>query len=560
MRARLGDPQVYFVANGSARIEVRAQGHGPIIMVLPSLGRGVEDYDEIAAGLVAEGFRVVRPQPRGIGASTGPLDNASLETLAGDVAAVIEAQNVGPVIVAGHAHGNYVARMLATIRPDTVRGVAILAGSPGWSPTGEDPIDPNVRQSISKAGDASLPEEERIEHLMRAFFAPGNDPRVWLKGWHSETKKLQQLAESRSSTAKFFATGNVPILDLQAECDTIARKNFRHILRQELGDRVTVVEVANAGHALVPEQPDAVVRHLAAWARGLDGRSTCDWIDVGEAVLRYDLSGLGGTPVVLVHDIGGTMECFDFLAPLLANNHRVLRFDQRNCGLSETVFGSLEIGTLSADILGLLDSHGIKQKVIVAGYGVGAAVAAHFAAHYPDRTAALVAMSPTVRLAPERCPAAKQCADGFETQGIRPSLPSWIDVSYPPYMRANSPHFADMRRRWLAANPYGMAAQTRMLAKLDLSDDLARITCPALVLADRADDDSPSESAQSVAEAIAGSRFKALDTAYFQSLYAPEAIFVEIEDFLAACGVNRAVQQDGTRVHCKREQQQVEEE
>ena len=57
--------------DNNVQIEVLSQGSGPTIVLLPSLGRSGEDYNEVAAKLAANGFRVVRPQPRGIGRSKG---------------------------------------------------------------------------------------------------------------------------------------------------------------------------------------------------------------------------------------------------------------------------------------------------------------------------------------------------------------------------------------------------------------------------------------------------------------------------------------------------------
>ena len=53
-------------------IDLIAEGSGPLIVLLPSRGRGSEDFDEVAAGIAGAGFRVLRPQPRGSGRSTGP--------------------------------------------------------------------------------------------------------------------------------------------------------------------------------------------------------------------------------------------------------------------------------------------------------------------------------------------------------------------------------------------------------------------------------------------------------------------------------------------------------
>jgi len=115
------------VAARDARIETIAEGRGPCVVILPSRGRGADDYDEVARRAAAAGYRVLRPQPRGIGGSTGPMKGLTLHDLARDVAAVIEHERAGPAVVVGHAFGNWVARMTAVDHPELVRGVAILA-------------------------------------------------------------------------------------------------------------------------------------------------------------------------------------------------------------------------------------------------------------------------------------------------------------------------------------------------------------------------------------------------------------------------------------------------
>src|SRR5258706_13958680 len=109
------------VTRGDARLEVLAQGEDQTIVLLPSLGRGATDFDPIAERLADAGFRVLRPQPRGIGQSTGPWRDVKLEDLAADVAAGGGHDNKGPGFVVGHALGNRVAGLLATARPELAR-------------------------------------------------------------------------------------------------------------------------------------------------------------------------------------------------------------------------------------------------------------------------------------------------------------------------------------------------------------------------------------------------------------------------------------------------------
>ena len=261
----------FLVDRGDVRIEVIAQGSGPAILILPSLGRGAEDYTVVAALLAQEGFRVLRPQPRGIGASSGPMTGLTLHDFAADIAVVIEHERKGPAVVVGHAYGHFVARTLATDRPDLVRGVVLAAASAGKVPPGvqEPAVSPEVREAIDKSGDLSLPEADRLRYLQFAFFAPGHDPRAWLGGWHPETEKAENAASRATPVDEWFACGTAPILDLQAEYDAVAPRKFAGVLKAALGDRVTVVVIPTAGHALVPEQPEAMAKAIAAFARTL---------------------------------------------------------------------------------------------------------------------------------------------------------------------------------------------------------------------------------------------------------------------------------------------------
>jgi len=117
------------VRRENVTIEVIAEGRGPLIVMLPSLGRDSEEFDPAAKRIAAAGFRVLRPQPRGYGRSVGPMENLTLHDLARDVAAVIERENSGPAILAGHAFGHFVAKMTAVDFPKLVRGVILIGAA-----------------------------------------------------------------------------------------------------------------------------------------------------------------------------------------------------------------------------------------------------------------------------------------------------------------------------------------------------------------------------------------------------------------------------------------------
>jgi pimeloyl-ACP methyl ester carboxylesterase len=253
------------VQRPAVAIEVLAQGSGEPIVLLPSLGRGAGDFDPIAQRLADAGFRVLRPQPRGIGASRGPMTGIDLHDYAADVAAVIAHDGGGAAaFVVGHAFGNRVARMLATDRPELVRAVALVAANVGHAPS-----PPEVRAAIRASADPSLPDAERLAALQFAFFAPGNDARAWLEGWHPDVLAAQRIAGDRTSREADYAAGAAPILYLQPDHDPLAHAQDADEFKQALGERVTIVGVKNCSHAAVAEAPDAISDALIDYASAL---------------------------------------------------------------------------------------------------------------------------------------------------------------------------------------------------------------------------------------------------------------------------------------------------
>jgi pimeloyl-ACP methyl ester carboxylesterase len=246
-------------------IETIVEGKGPAVVLLPSLARDSEDYDDVADGLVRQGLRVLRPQPRGIGRSSGPLENITLHDFARDVAEVITQLGDGRAVVVGHAYGNWVARMTAVDHPALVRGVAIAAAA-------SRQYDASLRAEIDKAGDPALPEEVRLAALRKAFFAPGSDPRPWLSGWHPHLREAQRAAAAAVPQQQWWPGGVAPLLDLQADQDPFRTGSTRLEMKDEFGDRVTVVVIKNASHALFPEQPQEVATALADWIKRLPAR------------------------------------------------------------------------------------------------------------------------------------------------------------------------------------------------------------------------------------------------------------------------------------------------
>lgn len=227
--------------------------------LLASLGRGADDFADLATRLAEAGYCALALEPRGVGASTSPLDGVTMADLADDVAAVIRALTDGQATVVGHAFGNRVARMVAVRHPEVVESVVLLACG-GLIPPATD-----VTAAMLSVFDTSLDLAARLDAVGRAFFAPGNDPSPWEGGWHPDTAVAQTTATMRASVEEWWTAGSADVLVLQPAADVVAVPENAVSVVEMLGERARVVTIPNAGHALLPEQPAAVAAEVLAW-------------------------------------------------------------------------------------------------------------------------------------------------------------------------------------------------------------------------------------------------------------------------------------------------------
>lgn len=257
------------VVQGGARLEVKVEGSGPPVLMIPSLGRGPADFDSLSAALVAANFTSIRYAPRWFAPSDGP-EAATLNDLGKDAAAVAAAACPGQsVTVIGHALGNRVARALAADTPAVVSSVILLAAG------GQVPIPPGIAGAIARAAaEGELGEAERLRALEIAFFAPGNDARVWLTGWSPRAATLQGRAVRATVDSGWTTAGQAPLLVIQPTRDPVAPFANGEALARAAGDRVTLLALNQASHAILPEQPAAVAAVVLAWLRGERDRQT----------------------------------------------------------------------------------------------------------------------------------------------------------------------------------------------------------------------------------------------------------------------------------------------
>lgn len=260
------------VPTDDGSIEVHVSGQGPLVVMLPSMGRGATDFDRLADDVAAAGYRVACPEPRGVGASAVPDREETLATLASDVAAVISELDGGPAVVVGHAYGNRIARMTATNHPELVESLVLLACG------GFIPVTDEMAAAMRAIFDPRNPPDVRLDAVGRAFFAPGNDASVWADGWFAKLARAQEQATVSTPVGDWWAGGTAPMLAVQPAYDRLAVPANADALVEAVGARVEVVVIPDAGHALLPEQPEAVAQTVIGW---LDRRFNRSSVEVG---------------------------------------------------------------------------------------------------------------------------------------------------------------------------------------------------------------------------------------------------------------------------------------
>src|SRR6267378_1672871 len=233
-----------------------------------------------------------------------------------------------------------------------------------------------------------------------------------------------------------------------------------------------------------------------------------DFIESGGVGLRYELSGKGDRTLVLIHEMGGSLESWDDVAPRLAETRRVLRYDTRGAGMSQKVRGELGIDTMAGDI----------------------------AARYPERASAIAVGSPATGIAPDRRAAALERIAKVEALGMAFAVEDSMRNGYAPELRGDIGRFERFRARWLGNDPASYATIYRMLAGTDMQRELAGLRCPVLVIGGSLDRVRPPPLAEAVANAIPGARYVEVRTGHYMAVQTPNLISDCIDEFLRTVG------------------------
>jgi len=255
-----------------ATIDVLTEGSGDPIVLIHGFPLTREVWDAQAAQL-AQRSRVIRPDLRGMGASSVPEGPYLMETLAGDVAAVLDALGMERASIVGHSMGGYVAMAFCRMYAERVTRLALVcsrlaADSPEVAKDREDLADRAEREDrVDAIVDAYLPRlfaqltlvnRSPIVDAARAMARKNS-----AKGAAAMLRGMAQRVEAYDIAEDL----KMPVLVVAGAADQIVSLNEAEKMRRAFPSaRLRVL--GRSGHVPMLEEPEALADLLRDFASG----------------------------------------------------------------------------------------------------------------------------------------------------------------------------------------------------------------------------------------------------------------------------------------------------
>jgi 3-oxoadipate enol-lactonase len=201
---------------------------------------------------------------------------------------------------------------------------------------------------------------------------------------------------------------------------------------------------------------------------------------IGDIGLHYEVEG-DGSPLLLLHGLGGNLHTWDADTPVFARHHRVLRPDLRGCGASDKPPGPYSPALFARDLDALCAAVGV-EPVHVVGISMGGVVAQRFALDHPSRVRSLVLVSTSSEVGAASTAAWRRLADMIERRGFDTRSADASRAFSPGFAAQHPEMVAELGRRNSLNDPRSYAAAARAMSDYNWTAELVRLAVPTLVL------------------------------------------------------------------------------
>lgn len=266
----------YAIARDGARLFTREWGDGPAILFVAAWAFHSQAWQYQMTRLCAAGFRCVAFDRRGHGRSDDPGRGYDMDTLADDIAAIVDHHRLKDFHLVGHSLGGAEAVRYLTRHPgDQVRRLVLIAPTtPCLMKTADNPsgLDPAVFDGMRNAFAKDFPGI--VGANIKSFVEPGTSDRLvdWIIAMMAETSMQAVLECNRAfSTADFRAELpklTLPTLVVQGDNDASAPLELTGRPTATLMKNARLVVYEGAPHGLIFTRVDRLHQDLLTFLRG----------------------------------------------------------------------------------------------------------------------------------------------------------------------------------------------------------------------------------------------------------------------------------------------------
>lgn len=252
--------------------------------------------------------------------------------------------------------------------------------------------------------------------------------------------------------------------------------------------------------------------------------------------INYVDSGGAQSPVVLAHGFLMDHEMFAHQIEALAGAYRVITFDARCHGDTESTSYAFSYWDLADDLDALLGHLGINRAVI-GGMGQGGFVALRFALRHPEKVSALVLMSTQAGVEDaERSAIYHSTLEAWKRDGLRGQVAETIGaLMFGDQWPGREPWIAKWRQMPLSGLRQACQA---LVSREDIHDRLGEISAPALVIHGSSDRAVAMGLAQRLSSELGNGRLIIIDRAgHAANLTHPAAVNHAMQQFLGELGL-----------------------
>ena len=216
-------------------------------------------------------------------------------------------------------------------------------------------------------------------------------------------------------------------------------------------------------------------------------------------------------PLVFINSLGCDFRIWSEVVEILAPNFRIVLYDKRGHGLSESGPDEAEMADYARDLAALLDILGVGRAAIV-GLSIGGLIAQELYRQRPELFAALVLCDTAAKIGTDES-WDRRIAE-VERGGIEAIADSVLERWFTADFRVKrTAELAGMRAMLTRTPKQGYLAACGALKRADLRPYAGRIEAPALCLVGDEDGSTPVSLVKETAALIPGSRFEVIEGA-----------------------------------------------